>query len=360
MNQKARAKSRSKKILLAGTSIAAGVMLGITPISMATPLFTIGSQQVHADVISGQLFNNLSTTNTSGTTAAAPFPLQGASRDVDFVISANSGLDVSVINGTRRAVLAIPEEMQGLVTPNGTGTFYTDILLPGNSLAPLLNIVDGAVTTLVGAVEGLINLNPLATVNLSEVYEQLALLNNLSTLTSAEVELQLQMQGDEYIYGELDGALETVIRENLSNILSGINNAVQAIEATSTGGLLGDAAAGTINTALAVTVKPAFNLTFNTALALVSVGSSFLGNLADASILGETTVTIPTTIQDPTYADLTNAGVDMTVPYEAGFIGTILKSDILSISIASNIDGYSPVFYAAEEVTAPYNGRSYR
>ena len=34
MNQKARAKSRSKKILLAGTSIAAGVMLGITPISM--------------------------------------------------------------------------------------------------------------------------------------------------------------------------------------------------------------------------------------------------------------------------------------------------------------------------------------
>lgn len=190
-----------------------------------------------------------------------------------------------MINGTRRAVLAIPEEMQGLVTPNGTGTFYTDILLPGNSLAPLLNIVDGAVTTLVGAVEGLINLNPLATVNLSEVYEQLALLNNLSTLTSAEVELQLQMQGDEYIYGELDGALETVIRENLSNILSGINNAVQAIEATSTGGLLGDAAAGTINTALAVTVKPAFNLTFNTALALVNVGSSFLGNLADASIL---------------------------------------------------------------------------
>lgn len=328
MNQKARAKSRSKKILLAGTSIAAGVMLGIIPISMATPLFTIGSQQVHADVISGQLFINLSTTNTSGTTAAAPFPLQGASRDVDFVISANSGLDVSVINGTRRAVLAIPEEMQGLVTPNGTGTFYTDILLPGNSLAPLLNIVDGAVTTLVGAVEGLINLNPLATVNLSEVYEQLALLNNLSTLTSAEVELQLQMQGDEYIYGELDGALETVIRENLSNILSGINNAVQAIEATSTGGLLGDAAAGTINTALAVTVKPAFNLTFNTALALVNVGSSFLGNLADASILGETTVTIPTTIQDPTYADLTNAGVDMTVPYEAGFIGTILKSDL--------------------------------
>ncbi|MBH0227106.1 hypothetical protein I6332_14350, partial [Enterococcus lactis] len=84
------------------------------------------------------------------------------------------------------------------------------------------------------------------------------------------------MQGDDYIYGELDGALETVIREILSNILNGINNAVQAIEATTIGRLLGDAAAGTINTALAVTVKPAFNLTLKTAMALVNVGYSFL------------------------------------------------------------------------------------
>ncbi len=63
------------------------------------------------------------------------------------------------------------------------------------------------------AVENIVNLNPLASVNLDEVYAQLALLENLSTLTSAEVALNLQMQGDEYIYGELDGSLETIIRE---------------------------------------------------------------------------------------------------------------------------------------------------
>jgi hypothetical protein len=46
MDQKARAKRRSKKYLFVGTSIAAGMLLGTAPISIATPLFTVGSQQV--------------------------------------------------------------------------------------------------------------------------------------------------------------------------------------------------------------------------------------------------------------------------------------------------------------------------
>lgn len=73
MDQKARAKRRSKKTILIGTSIAAGVMLGVTPISIATPLFTLGTHQAYADVVSGQIFNTLTTANTSGTTASAPY-----------------------------------------------------------------------------------------------------------------------------------------------------------------------------------------------------------------------------------------------------------------------------------------------
>lgn len=38
MDQKERAKRRSKKYLLVGTSIAAGIMLGAAPITIATPL----------------------------------------------------------------------------------------------------------------------------------------------------------------------------------------------------------------------------------------------------------------------------------------------------------------------------------
>lgn len=356
MDQKARAKRRSKKYLLVGTSIAAGLMLGTAPITIATPLFTIGSQQVYADLVSGQLFNNLGTTNTSGTSVGAPYVVDGSTRNVDFVISANNGLDVSLLTGTRRAVLAIPEEMQGLVAINGSGTFSMDILLPGDELAPLLTVVNGAVSALVGSVENIVNLNPLASVNLSEVYEQLALLENLSTLSSAEVALALQQtENGDYIYGELDGTLEIVIREGLSEILTGINNAVQELEATSNSPFGGDLAAATINGALGLTIKPAFNLAFAGALGLVDTGSSLIGTFADASVLGETTVTIPTTITDPNATDLTAAGVDLSVPYEAGFVGNIVKSDVLAIDIASNYDGYSPVYYSVRAVTAPYN-----
>ncbi len=141
-----------KKILTSRNIYCCGSHVGNGPITIATPLFTIGSQQVYADLVSGQLFNNLGTTNTSGTSVGAPYVIDGSTRNVDFVISANNGLDVSLLTGTRRAVLAIPEEMQGLVAINGSGTFSTDILLPGDELAPLLTVVNGAVSALVGSI----------------------------------------------------------------------------------------------------------------------------------------------------------------------------------------------------------------
>ncbi|WP_370629886.1 adhesive domain-containing protein, partial [Enterococcus thailandicus] len=231
MDQKASAKRRSRKYLLVGTSLATGMLLGLAPISIATPLFTLETNEVYADLISGQLFSNLTSSNTSGTTSSAPYPLENTSRAVDFIISADSGIDLSVLPGNRLAVLAIPEEMQGLVTPNGDGTFSTEILLPTNALDPLLTVVNGAVTTLVNGINAALALNPLATVDLSQVYTQLDLLNNLSNLTAADVALQLEAQGDEYIYAELEGVLEVIIRESLTDILTDLNNAVQALQA---------------------------------------------------------------------------------------------------------------------------------
>ncbi len=70
------------------------------------------------------------------------------------------------------------------------------------------------------------------------------------------------------------------------------NSAVQALTITGTG-------AGLLNQTLNLTLKPIFNGTFATAQALVNTGSTLIGELADASILGETNVTIPTTIIDP-------------------------------------------------------------
>lgn len=73
----------------------------------------------------------------------------------------------------------------------------------------------------------------------------------------------------------------------------------------------------------------------------------------DASVLGQTTIILPTTITDPVYQDLINQGIDMSNPYEAGFLATIVKSNVLSINIASGNNGYTPIYYRAATVTAP-------
>lgn len=348
MDQKARAKRRSRKYIYVGTSVATGLLLGLTPISIATPFFSTQSTQAYAALIDGQLFSSLNSSNSSGTTDTSPFTIENAVRSVDFTISADSGIDLSVVAGNRMAVLAIPEELRGHVAPNGTGTLSTNILLPENGLAPLLSIVDGATTTLINSINTLINSNPLLNINLDEVYEQLNLLENLSSLTAADVALQLQTQGDQYIYADLDGVLETIIRENVNQILGDLNSAVQALTITGTG-------AGLLNQTLNLTLKPIFNGTFATAQALVNTGSTLIGELADASILGETNVTIPTTIIDPIPQELIDRGIDLTQPYEAGFLATIVKTNLLSIDISTEYDGYTPIFYKVAQVTAPYD-----
>lgn len=294
------------------------------------------------------MFSNLTSSNSSGTSIANPFPIENASRNVDFTISADSGIDLSLIPGNRRAVLAVPEGLRGHVTANGTGTFSTNILLPENDLDPLFSIVNGATTTLINSINALINSNPLLNINLDDVYAQLNQLQSLSSLTAADVALQLQAQGDQYIYADLDGVLETIIRQDLIEILTDLDNAVQALTITGTGATL-------LNQTLNLTIKPVFNATFETAEALVNVGSTLLGDLVDASVLGQTTIILPTTITDPVYQDLVNQGIDMSNPYEAGFLATIVKSNVLSINIASGNDGYTPIYYRAATVTAPYD-----
>jgi len=109
------------------------------------------------------------------------------------------------------------------------------------------------------------------------------------------------------------------------------------------------------NITLNTIIKPAFNATFATARALVNTGSDLIGTLVDGSVLGSTTVNIPTIITDPSYQDLASQVQNNSNPYEARFLATIVKSNVLSVNIASTNDGYTPVFYAAPTVNAPYN-----
>lgn len=64
MDQKAREKRRSRKYIYVGTSVATGLLLGLTPISIATPFFSTQSTQAYAALIDGQLFSSLNSSNS--------------------------------------------------------------------------------------------------------------------------------------------------------------------------------------------------------------------------------------------------------------------------------------------------------
>lgn len=146
-----------QKICLCRNFCCSGCFIKFSTCFCSNSVFSIESTKTYAALIDGQLFSNLTSSNSSGTSIANPFPIENASRNVDFTISADSGIDLSLIPGNRRAVLAVPEGLRGHVTPNGTGTFSTNILLPENGLDPLFSIVNGATTTLINSINALIN-----------------------------------------------------------------------------------------------------------------------------------------------------------------------------------------------------------
>ena len=83
------------------------------------------------------------------------------------------------------------------------------------------------------------------------------------------------------------------------------------------------------------------------ALPLLAVGGSGVNELVDASLLGATTVTLPTTVSTP--QNLSNN-------LDARFVGTVVQTDLLDVNLLATADGVSNIYFAAgttSEVTAP-------
>ena len=80
---------------------------------------------------------------------------------------------------------------------------------------------------------------------------------------------------------------------------------------------------------------------------LLAVGGSGVNELVDASLLGATTVTLPTTVSTP--QNLSNN-------LDARFVGTVVQTDLLDVNLLATADGVSNIYFAAgttSEVTAP-------
>ncbi|EGO6562283.1 cell surface protein [Enterococcus faecalis] len=347
-NWKSQHKKWTKRKIL-NLAISSGLLFTslAIPVSIAV---TSGTISASAAVLDIELLSNVTSNNDSGTSTSNRWTAANQNQPVNFTISGGALADASaVFSGKKQAVLVVPPELRGNVAAAGSAaintnvtidlskvTFLTAVLNAANDLTNVITqITSGALGNLTGV-----------DIDLTEVNRQLELVNNIENLGAASFTAPETLAADgSYISAPISDGLGLVLAQNVSNILQDLNAAVQALEAKGTS-IPSNLVATAINTAL-LPVKGTVNVAVSGALPLLAVGGSGVNELVDASLLGATTVTLPTTVSTP--QNLSNN-------LDARFVGTVVQTDLLDVNLLATADGVSNIYFAAgttSEVTAP-------
>lgn len=347
-NRKSQHKKWTKRKML-NLAISSGLLFTslAIPVSIAV---TSGTISASATVLDIELLSNVTSNNDSSTSTSNRWTAANQNQPVNFTVSGGALADASaVFSGQKQAVLVVPPELRGNVAAAGSAaintnvtidlskvTFLTAVLNAANDLTNVITqITSGALGNLTGV-----------DIDLTEVNRQLELVNNIENLGAASFTASETLAADgSYISAPISDGLGLVLAQNVSNILQDLNAAVQALEAKGTS-IPSNLVATAINAAL-LPVKGTVNVAVSGALPLLAVGGSGVNELVDASLLGATTVTLPTTVSTP--QNLSNN-------LDARFVGTVVQTDLLDVNLLATADGVSNIYFAAgttSEVTAP-------
>ncbi|MFK5006473.1 Ig-like domain-containing protein [Lactococcus formosensis subsp. bovis] len=330
----------SGNVLLAGVVVAGAYTLFPNPIV------------ANAAVLGVEVFGDTSSSNDTTSSLAAPYP-EGTQQNVNFTISGNSAVSANVLSGTRYAVIVIPPELRGMITP-GQATGNTNVSVDLTKV-PLITGLVGTLNTTLGGLTRIVD-TVTSTAGLSfdtsALYENLNLLSSVMMIDQGAWSQTATLSPDgTMIIVDLDKGLGPILANNIINILQNLKQAVNNLNVTVTGndplGTL-HLAAATLNTTLAP-IKTALTVAIDGVLTPVLNDAGILTQqLLDVSLLGSTTVNVPTTINIPT-----TSTIQGTVTSK--FVGTIVQSDILDVSLFSGSDSSSNIYWNGLAVlpTAP-------
>ncbi|WP_240422352.1 adhesive domain-containing protein, partial [Listeria costaricensis] len=324
-------------------SAALGILAAFSPIE---------SSPAKAAVLDAEILSNITSDNNSATSSTDRWADDGTAKNVNFTIEGGELVGAStVFSGEKQAVLTIPTELQGNVATNGVATVDTNVTVPLDQISILtttLSAINNLTTALTNIASGGLGSLTDIDINLTDVQQKVDAVNNIENLGAASFSSDAAvLGGGTYISAPISDGLGPVIAQDLSDALNDLNASINTLQATVTNPLNGVAVsvAATINTTL-LPLKGAVTLAIQGVLPLIQVGGSGVGQLADASILGNTTVSIPTTINSPT-----NLSGDL----DAKFVGTVIQSDLIDVNLLNTANGVSYVYYAGEAavVTPP-------
>ncbi|WP_223132453.1 Ig-like domain-containing protein [Enterococcus gallinarum] len=383
MNSRRKRRAINKKSLLANLTVS-GMLLTSSVVVPTTLLWA--PKTAEASLVSAEIFSNVQASNDSGTSAAAPYSNPGDTNPVNFTISGSNAVTLDVLNGDKVAIVGVPKGLTGFVQPNGNARVSTNITLQLEDIAAiqtLIGTLTPAVDTLVGTVDALVNQNladalgipetingfpnllyqaasivdisQVVTVNLDDIYEQLDLLNQLGQFGQADFEVPAGLTDNERaLIANVDDGLFIVVNQRIQSILENLKQA--QIQVSILGGASNIPGIGSlidgVNTLVQETVntaKATLNVTVDAAQAVLNGTTDLADQIASASVLGQTTVVMPTTVTTPTTSELIANGVtNPSNPYEARFAGTFSQSNLLTLDLFTDEDGNNSIWLAAE------------
>lgn len=383
MNSRRKRRAINKKSLLANLTVS-GMLLTSSVVVPTTLLWA--PKIAEASLVSAEIFSNVQASNDSATSAAAPYSNPGDTNPVNFTISGSNAVTLDVLNGDKVAIVGVPKGLTGFVQPNGNARVSTNITLQLENIAAiqtLIGTLTPAVDTLVGTVDALVNQNladalgipetingfpnllyqaasivdisQVVSVNLDDIYEQLDLLNQLGQFGQADFEVPAGLTDNERaLIANVNDGLFIVVNQRIQSILENLKQA--QIQVSILGGASNIPGIGSlidgVNTLVQETVntaKATLNVTVDAAQAVLNGTTDLADQIASASVLGQTTVVMPTTVTTPTTSELIANGVtNPSNPYEARFAGTFSQSNLLTLDLFTDEDGNNSIWLAAE------------
>lgn len=292
-----------------------------------------------AAVLSVEILDNLATTNNSGTSPTVRWTTSSVDKPVMFTVTGKSLANASVnLVGAKQAVLVIPVGLVNRVHPQVgvSAQVETHVLLDLSKISALTSIL-GLVTTLLNTVNTVLD-NPLLSINLTDFNKAVAGVYDLENFMAATFQEPLNESPDgRSLSVLLDKGLGPILAAELSKRLTALTTATAGLKVT--GGI------PLVNAAANLVLQGAVSPLVTAIGKLVQDLSNPLGNtvqqLVDGSVLGDTTVKMPTLVSGPT---------QLANDYEAQFVGTVIKSSLIDINLLSTSTSRSSIYFSGERL----------
>lgn len=301
------------------------------------------TSSVNAALLDVEIFSGLRSQNTSQTTSDRGLPMTSTEVPIDFIIQGAELTNLTVKDGTERyAAVMLPAQLKGKVKPNGDAIVETSAIVNLKKvkiLTGLFDVVNDLLSLVDKIANGVLSLVGIS-INLDDVVYQLDLLNALENLPSTKYEQEIVMQEDGQILTvAIDKGLGPIIAEGLVEVVQNLAKAVEELRVEIKIPIVGDVAAAAIN-ALLFPIKKTVASVVSGLVPVLKGGGTVLNQLTDASVLGETTITIPTLVSAPEIE---------ANSYAADFIATVVRTNKIELHVLSQSESKNTIYFTKEQ-----------